>query len=74
MALAPAVGWRSAMNNVILTPPKLGFVVATRVALALGIGLLISERLSDERRRRLGRTLVAICQGRLDGAKDLEVK
>jgi hypothetical protein len=48
------------MKNVILSPPKFGFVIATRVALALGIGLLISERLSDARRRRLGRTLVAI--------------
>jgi hypothetical protein len=48
------------MNNVILSPPKFGFVVITRVALALGIGLLISQRLSEGRRRRVGRTLVAI--------------
>jgi Na+-driven multidrug efflux pump len=60
MALAPAMVWRFAMNNLILSPPKFGFVVATRVALALGIGLLISQRLSEGRRRRVGRTLVTI--------------
>jgi Na+-driven multidrug efflux pump len=48
------------MKNVILSTPKFGFVVATRAALALGIGLLISERLAEGRRRRVGRTLVAI--------------
>jgi Na+-driven multidrug efflux pump len=48
------------MKNLILSPPKFGFVVATRVALALGIGLLISQRFSEKRRRRVGRTLVTI--------------
>jgi len=48
------------MKNLILSPPELGFVVATRVALALGVGLLISQRLDEKRRWRVGRTLVAI--------------
>ena len=46
------------MNNVVLTPPKLGFIVATRAALALGVGLLVSRKLSEKRRRRLGAALV----------------
>jgi Na+-driven multidrug efflux pump len=48
------------MKNVTLSPPQLGFVVATRVALALGVGLLISQRLDEKRRQRVGRTLVTI--------------
>jgi hypothetical protein len=48
------------MNNVILSPPRFGFIVATRAALAAGIGLLISQRLSEARLRRVGKTLVAV--------------
>ena len=38
----------------------LGFVVGTRAALAAGIALLVSTRLTAARRRRLGLTLIAI--------------
>jgi hypothetical protein len=38
----------------------LGFVVATRAVLGIGVGLLISERLSAARRRAIGLTLAAI--------------
>lgn len=48
------------MNNLVLSPPRFGFVVGTRVALAMGIGLLVSRKLSDSRRRALGKTLVAL--------------
>jgi hypothetical protein len=48
------------MNNVVLSPPRFGFIVATRAALAAGIGLLISQRLSETRLRRVGKTLVAV--------------
>ena len=48
------------MRNVVLSLPKFGFIVATRAALAVGIGLLISERLDESRRRRVGKTLVAL--------------
>lgn len=48
------------MSNVVLDLPTFGFVVASRAALGVGIGLLLSERLSAERRRALGLTLVAV--------------
>ena len=48
------------MKTMILDAPVFAFVVATRAALAGGIGLLLSERLSAERRRALGTALVAI--------------
>ena len=48
------------MKNVILELPTLAFVVSTRAALGVGIGLLISERLPTERRRALGAAMVAI--------------
>lgn len=47
------------MNNIALRPPQLGFIVATRAALALGVGLLISKRLDETRRRKVGKALVA---------------
>jgi hypothetical protein len=48
------------MNNLVLNLPTFGFVVATRAALGVGIGLLLSERLPPERRRALGLALVAV--------------
>jgi hypothetical protein len=48
------------MKNVVLSPPKFGFIVATRAALAAGIGLLVSQRLSEAHLRRVGTTLVAV--------------
>jgi hypothetical protein len=46
--------------SLILTPPILGFVVATRAALAFGVGLLVADRIPAERRKKIGVTLVAI--------------
>lgn len=43
-----------------LDPRLLAFVVGTRVALALGAGLLLADRIPQPRRRNVGATLVAI--------------
>jgi hypothetical protein len=48
------------MKNVLLDLPTFGFIVSTRAALGVGIGLLVSERLPTDRRRAIGRTLIAI--------------
>ena len=48
------------MHKLVLSLPNFGFIVGTRVALAFGLGLLASRRLSDSRRLVLGQTLVAI--------------
>ena len=42
------------MRSIVLDPPTFAFVVGTRVALAAGIGLLVSERLPAARRRAIG--------------------
>lgn len=47
------------MKNVALPLPALGFIAATRVALGVGIGLLISKRVPRSRRSKLGAALVA---------------
>jgi hypothetical protein len=48
------------MKSVVLDPPMFGFIVATRAALGVGIGLLMADRLPAERRRALGGLFVAI--------------
>jgi len=48
------------MKNVVLQLPTFAFIISTRAALAAGIGLLVSEKLSATRRRKIGATLVAI--------------
>jgi hypothetical protein len=48
------------MKNVLLNLPTLGFIVSTRAALGVGIGLLVSERLPPGRRRAIGAALIAI--------------
>ena len=48
------------MKEVSLPLPLLGFVVATRAALGVGIGLLIAEKLPLRRRRSVGAALVAL--------------
>ena len=48
------------IRNVVLNLPTFGFIVSTRAALGLGIGLLLSERLPVQRRRAIGATLIAI--------------
>jgi hypothetical protein len=48
------------MKQVLLDVPTLGFVVATRAALGVGIGLLLSSRIPEDRRRAIGAALVGI--------------
>ena len=48
------------MRTVTLELPVLGFIISTRAALAAGVGLLLAERFSVDRRRRIGMALVAI--------------
>jgi hypothetical protein len=48
------------MKNVELNLPTFAFVVSTRAALAAGLGLLLSQRLSGPQRRAVGWTLVAV--------------
>ena len=48
------------MKSVLLNLPTLGFIVSTRAALGVGIGLLVSERLPGPRRRAIGATLIGI--------------
>jgi hypothetical protein len=48
------------MRHVTLDIPTLAFVVSTRAALGVGIGLLLAEKLPADRRRVLGATLVAL--------------
>jgi hypothetical protein len=48
------------MKRLDLNLPTFGFVVATRAALGVGIGLLLASRLTPERRRAVGLTLVGV--------------
>ena len=48
------------MKKIVLSLPTFGFVVVTRAALAAGIGLLLSRKLSDAHRKAIGATLVSI--------------
>ena len=48
------------MKSILLDLPTLGFIVSTRVMLGVGIGLLASEQLPPDRRKAIGRTLIAI--------------
>ena len=48
------------MKTVVLGMPMFGFVVATRAALAAGIGLLLADRIPESRRRAIALTLVSI--------------
>ena len=48
------------MQNIVVNFPTFGFVVMTRAMLGMGIGLLLSERLSAEQRRAVGLALVLV--------------
>jgi len=48
------------MRSLVMTRPSLGFVIGTRVALGVGVGLLLGARLSNARRERAGRALLAV--------------
>jgi len=46
--------------KLVLRPSLFGFVVATRAALAFGVGLLVASRIPEPRRRTLALTLIGI--------------
>lgn len=48
------------MKRISLSVPQLMFVVATRAALAAGVALLISHRLSKGQRRAAGASLIGL--------------
>lgn len=48
------------MRRLDLNLPTFGFIVSTRAALGVGIGLLLSSRIPVSRRRTTGLALVAI--------------
>lgn len=48
------------MRHLVLKPPALVYIAATRAMLGFGLGLLLSDRIRRARRRTLGRTLVAV--------------
>ena len=48
------------MKRLDLSLPELLFVITTRAALAAGVGLLLSDRLSGGKRRKVGLTLIAV--------------
>src|SRR5215831_17070662 len=52
------VKWRMKQHEV--TVPQIGLIAGTRAMLGAGIALLLSEKLSDEQRRAIGWTLVAV--------------
>jgi hypothetical protein len=45
--------------KIVLHPAWLGFVVGTRAALAFGAGLLVADRIPEDKRRTLALALVA---------------
>jgi hypothetical protein len=47
------------MKRLTLRLPTFGFIVATRAALAFGVGLLASAKLPEQRRRAIGLACVA---------------
>lgn len=48
------------MRTIDVSLPTFGFVVMTRALLGVGIGLLLSRRLTDEQRKAVGVTLVLV--------------
>jgi hypothetical protein len=60
-SLAAHHNFRSmAMKERILTIPELILIAGTRVALGVGIGLLLADKLTDNERRAAGWALVAV--------------
>jgi len=48
------------MKERSLTIPKIGLIAGTRVAMGVGIGLLISDRLNKDQRKAVGWALVGV--------------
>lgn len=48
------------MRKVTMSPPTLIFLVATRAALAAGLGMLVARRIPESRRRAVAGALIAL--------------
>jgi hypothetical protein len=48
------------MQSFNLKPRTFGFLVGTRAALALGVGLLVASRIPEARRTRIGLALLGL--------------
>ena len=48
------------MSDLVVSRPSFGFVVATRAALAFGIGLLVANRIPEGRRRAVALALIGL--------------
>jgi hypothetical protein len=48
------------MREHTVTTPELVLVAGTRVALGVGLGLLLADRMNDEQRRAVGWTLFVL--------------
>lgn len=48
------------MKKLELTVPELGLIAGTRGMLGAGIGLLLADKLNDDKRKAIGWTLFAI--------------
>jgi hypothetical protein len=48
------------MDEKIVTLPEIALIAGTRVALGAGIGLLLSEKFTDDQRKGAGWALLAI--------------
>jgi uncharacterized membrane protein YfcA len=48
------------MKRISLAVPEIALIAGTRAALGAGIGLLLADRLSNEQRRAVGWTLLAV--------------
>lgn len=47
-------------KKVTLTLPEMALIVGTRAMLGAGVGLLLAGKLSDEKRKAIGATLVFV--------------
>ena len=48
------------MRTITLPLPMMGFVIATRAALAAGLALVFADRIPAARRRTIGTALIAV--------------
>jgi hypothetical protein len=54
------IGLEVRMKSITISPPTLVFVVATRAALAFGVGMLVAHRIPRSRRTAIARALIAV--------------
>ena len=48
------------MKSSKLTLPEIGLIAGTRIMLGAGLGLLLADKLNDDRRKSVGWTLLTI--------------